>query len=485
LLSKTSIILSRFPGGKQVVGTARRLLRSSFSINLLSVLGANILSRLIGLITLGYAARVLGPDNYGMVGFGASIAAYASIFLSPGLITWGTRAIARNQPDAGKQFVIVNTTRAVLALFSYSGLIAFAYLAIEDPVEQKIILLSGLALFNLAFSVDWVFNGLELMRIPALLGVLNVSLSTIGLLLFIRSPESVFVYPLISATSGFVVIVLGYIILSKSIKIKISKPQPVDFRNVIFSSLPLGMMVAIVVILHHANNVIIRAYLGPASLGLFLASYRLLELATIIPSILAHVFLPRLSRLVIQAPESAKREARIFGQIHMSLAFFIAALMFVEAPTIIGVIYGQKYFESINILRLMAFAVIFNYAISGYTNCLISFGKDKVMLMVVLGSVIVSVGGGLLLVPRLGIIGAGIVIAGVDLAGWLISLPHYRHVIGRMNFGIWLRPTMGAVFMVVVSLIFQWMEISMWIRIPVTSFVYVPFLIPDVKGMFV
>jgi O-antigen/teichoic acid export membrane protein len=436
------------------------------------------------LITLGYAARVLGPDNYGMVGFGTSIAAYASIFLSPGLATWGTRAIARNQVGAGKQFIIVNTTRLLLAILSYSVLIVFTFTTIENPSERKIILYCGLTLFNLALAVDWVFNGLELMRIPAFLGVLNVTFSTIGLLVFVRSPENVFVLPLIGVTSGFVVLGLGYILLLKSIKIKIVKPSLADFRIMLLSSLPLGMMVAIVVVLHHANNLIIRAYLGPASLGIFLAAFRLLELATTVPSILAQVFLPRLARVVVQAPETAKREARIFGQVHMSLAFFIAAFMFIEAPTIINVIYGQKYLASINILRLMAFAVIFNYAICGYTNTLISYGRDKVMLMVVIGSVIVSVGGGLLLVPRLGIIGAGIVIAGVDLVGWLISLPHYRRMVNGLNFGIWLRPVLGAVSIILVSLFFQEMNLTMWIRIPLTSLVYIPFLIPDIKWMF-
>lgn len=482
LLSRTALMVSRFPGGSQVVQVARRLRGSSFFLNLLSVSGATLVSRLIGLITLGYAARVLGPENYGVVGFGASVAAYAGILLSPGLLTWGIRAVAREREKAGEKFLIVNLTQVVLACLAYAGLLAFALLFLNDPLEQRVVLLSGLVLFQTAISADWVLNGLELMRIPAGLGVLNSLLYTVALLSLVNSPDDILILPLLAPGIGILLSGAGYYILIRRLGVRLTFPGATAFRQALVSSLPLGTMAALVVVIHYANNLIVRAFVGAAALGVFLAAFRLLELAQMIPSILGNVFLPRLARFVIKTPEAAVREARLFAQVHMLAGFFVAAFMLAEAPAIINIIYGARYTGAAELLRFMAFAVLFNYAIYGYTNCLISFGRDRVMLLVVVTSAVVAVGGGLLLVPRLGALGAAMVTASIDLVGWLVSLPYYRRVVGGLQLRVWLLPALGAAAIVAVSLLLQGAGLPVWLRVPAGLLAYLPFAFFEVRS---
>jgi O-antigen/teichoic acid export membrane protein len=268
----------------------------------------------------------------------------------------------------------------------------------------------------------------------------------------------------------------------KKMNVRPAWTGPTQFRQALLASLPLGTTVALVVILHYANNLIVRAYLGAAVLGVFLAAFRLLELATTVPGMLSTVFLPRLTRFVVKDVDTAGREARIFAKVHMIVAFFIAAFMLAEAPAIINIIYGAKYTGAVDLLRLMAVAVIFNYAICGYTNCLISFGRDRVMLTVAVVAAVVSVGGGLLLVPRLGAIGAALVVACIDLAGWLVSLPYYRHVVGSLQFRAWIWPVLGAGCITIFSLLFQAVGLSMWVRAPLAMLAYAPFVWQEIRN---
>jgi O-antigen/teichoic acid export membrane protein len=260
-------------------------------------------------------------------------------------------------------------------------------------------------------------------------------------------------------------------------------PSAGEFRAALWSSLPLGGAVALVTVLHHANSLIVKAYLGTASLGVFLSAYNLLEIAGTVPGILGRVFLPRLSRTAMGGVGNAVREAQLFAQVHMTLAFFIAAFMLVEAPIMVRTLYGVRYAGAVSLLRVMAIAVIFNYAICGYTNCLISFGRDHVMLAVVIVSTVVSVGGGLLLVPRLGSLGAAIAITGVDLSGWLVSLPYYRRAVGSLQLNTWWRPLLGGLSIVAVSLFLQGRGLAVWGRVPIAAASYVPFVISDVKRL--
>ena len=462
--------------------TWQRLRQSSFFLNLASLSGATVLNRLIGLATLGYSARVLGPDRYGMLGFGASITAYAGILLSPGLTTWGLRAIAREPASAGRTMVLVNATQFVLAFVGFAGLAAFSFFGVHDPLERSILLLCGLLLFQNALNADWVLSGLELPRIPAMIGVLGTAASTVALLTLVRHPADVRIAATLPVLTGLATTVAGYVVLLRLLRVRPQWPTPSQFRVALLASLPLGATLALVVVLHYANNVIVRAYLGAAELGVFLAAFRLFELASTIPSVLSNAFFPRLARTVANAPDRAAREARLFARVHMVPAFLGAAFMLAESPTIIRLIYGPRYAAAAQLLQVMSVAIVFNYAICGYTNCLISYGRDRVMLAVVAASTVVSVAGGLLAVPRFGGLGAAGVVAAIDLVGWLVSLRTYRRVIGSLQFAAWVWPAIGAGCVVLASLLLQSWHVPWWWRGPLLLGVYLPVVVVEFRS---
>ena len=467
--------------GPRLTELGRRLRRSSFFLNLSSVAGASVVSNLISLVTLGYSARVLGPENYGLFGFGTAVTAYAGILLSPGLLTWGIRSIAQDRDKAGLNLVIINLTQLILAGLTYLGIAIYAQLFFAQPAQRTMVLLCALSLFQTALSVEWVYNGLELMRVPALCGIFISALVTIGLLTLIRSPQDLFVLPLIGIFAALLIYAVQYWYLLRRLQVRLQFPDWRQVRQTLLASLPLGVWLGLVIVLHYANNLIVHAFLGSAALGVFLAAYRLWELTDQIPGILAKVFLPRLARLVSDTPRQAPQEALVYARIHMTIGFLLAALAAAEAPAIIGIIFGSKYLGAVILLRIMAFAILFHFAIRGYTDCLISFGQDRVMLMVVIISTVVSVGGGLLLVPRLGVVGAAVVVAAIDFAGWLSSLPFYRRKIGSLQFRAWGRPALGGGAVVAISLLLQTLGLSVWFRLPLVLLTYLPFLLLEVK----
>ncbi len=452
-----------------------RLRSSSFARNLLSLSGAAVLNRLLGLATLGWAARHLGPELYGQIGFGLSITAYASILLSPGLTAWGVRAIARDRAAAGRLLVIVNGTQLVLSLVGFLGAVVFAFTSLSDASERTVVLLSALNLFVQALSADWVLNGLELARITAGFGVGVSLLSTIGLLTWVHGPSDLYHVPILAFVANAASVGGAYWVIVRHLRVRLEWPSWLQVRDTIRESLPLGTMAALVVVLHYANNLIVRGFMGERELGVYLSSYRLVELASTIPTVLAGAFFPRLARAVVGAPDQAAREAQLFARVHIVPGMLIAAMMLVEADSIVGLIYGAKYAQAIPLLRIMAPAVLFNYAICGYTNCLIPYGRDRVMLGVVAVSTVVSVGGGLLLVPRYGALGGAIAIAFVDLAGWLVSLPAYRRAVGSLQFGVWRLPLLGAVAVAAVALALRALHVPWPVRIPIACACYLPF----------
>lgn len=453
-----------------------RVRASPFARNLLSLSGAALLNRILGLATLGWAARHLGPALYGQVGFGLSVTAYASILLSPGLTTWGVRAVAQDRAAAGRLLIIVNGTQLVLSVVGFLGAVLFAFSALSNPQERTVVILSAMSLFLQALSADWVLNGLELARFTAGFGVIVSLLSTIGLLTWVHGPDDLYHVPLLAFFSSAASLGGAYWVIVRHLKVHLQWPTWLQVSAALRASLPLGVMAALVVVLHYANNLIVRAFMGERELGVYLSSYRLVELASTLPSILAGAFIPRLARTVVGAPDQAAREAQLFARVHIVPGMLIAAMMVAEPDAIIGVIYGTKYAEAIPLLRIMAPAVLFNYAVCGYTTCLISYGLDRVLLAVVIVSAIVSVGGGLVLVPRYGALGGAIAIAFVDLSGWLVSLPAYRKAVGSLQLGVWRGPLLGALLVGAVATGLRALGAPWPVRIPLACACYAPFV---------
>jgi PST family polysaccharide transporter len=470
------------PPISRIRSEAQRLRRSTLFTSFLSVGLATIASRALGLVALGYPARTLGPEYYGMAGYAASLVAYAAILQSPGLVLWGTRAIARDESKAGETLFSVTIIRVALGLVGFAVLAVFAFLSAHSPVQRSIILVTGTVLVFSALTPDWALNGLGAVRIPAWIGVGTTALIVGGLFALVHSPADVLAYCGLKPAMALVGAVAGGFVLVRVYKVRRQPVGLAQLWRVLIDSAPLGIFAALVVVLHYSNNLIIYARLGSYDLGVFLASYRLIELATMIPGLLGTVFFPRLMKTAVNDVAAARSGARLFAKVHMVAAFFVSAVLLAESPAIIHLIYGAKYQAAVPLLRIMALSVVFNYAICGYTNCLISFGRDRVMIAVVSVSAVVSVGGGLLLVPLLGLWGAAVVIASIDLAGWLVSLRAYKESIGSLNFDLWLWPAAGGLLVSCLSVALQQFGVSVWIRAALIVLAYAPFAVLKRRG---
>ena len=378
---------------------------SAFVNNLLSVSGATIIGNLIGLIVLGYSARVLGPEEYGVTVQATSIVAYAGIILSPGLIRWGTREIAQNKAGAGKTLVLVNSTQFILACVGFICLFFYSFYY-EEHKWFLVIMLYGFSLFVSAINTDWVCYGLELSRIVAWLSTVNSAIGTIGLLIFIKNPAHLYRMPLLAIIPPTIVTMILYYILIKKYKVTIQLPTMSMYSVSLVASIPLGLASAITVIYTYANNFFIQANLGVTSVGIYNVSVRLVQLTMSFMPILSVVILPRISRLAKEDKNKAKLKSLLYLRISMTIALWITPIIFLHADQIVNIIYGANYADAGILLRIMCLAIIFQTASYCYGGNLIVFKKNWVTLVSVFVIGTAAIVGGAFLIPRIGLMGA-------------------------------------------------------------------------------
>jgi O-antigen/teichoic acid export membrane protein len=174
-------------------------------------------------------------------------------------------------------------------------------------------------------------------------------------------------------------------------------------------------------------------------------------MASVVPGVAGTVFRPRLARLGWRTPSTAAGEARLFARAHLLAGWLFAPLVFAEAPRIIAWLYGPQYADAAPLLRVFSLAILANYLVCGYTNCLVAFGRDRVLLRAMLVAGVVSVAAGCWLTPQWGPAGAALAASLIHPLGWLAALPAYRRAVGSLDLAGWVRPVAAAVAMAGVS----------------------------------
>jgi O-antigen/teichoic acid export membrane protein len=439
---------------------------------------ATLLSKLLTLAALGIAARALGPQNWGLVGSALAAVAYASVLLSPGLLAWGTREIARDRQATPATLLIVNLTQTLLACGAYLGVAAFAARWLDDPAARAILLVSATALFAQAFSVEWVFDGLERTHVQACLQLILSAARLAAVIWLCRSAADVLAYAAILPFFLGVQALAGSLLLYRGGWFRLAWPAAAQARRALRAAWPLGLTMALFVLAHNANTLLVETHGGPLQAGHYLAALRFVEMASVLPGVVGAVFRPRLARVFAAGSPAAARETRLYARAHLLAGLLLAPLVFAEAPRIIGWLYGAQYAPAAPLLRIFTLAILANYLVCGYTNCLVAFGRDRVMLGAMAAAAASAIGAGLLLTPRWGPPGAALAASLIHPVGWLAALPEYRRTIGPLDWSGWKRPAAAAAAIVALS---GWLEtqgVGTLYRIAASLIVYLAIAAP-------
>ena len=196
------------------MSTTRRILK-----NFLSLSFAQIITKALGLIVVAYLARVLGTEGFGKIGFAQAILAYFILLVNLGLNTFGTREVAWNREEINRYVNNILTIRLIASIGAFALLAVFVYFIPKPAETKKLILLYGLTIFTFAFTINWLFQGIERMEFIALSQIAG-TLINVGLIFFIiKSPQQLLKVPLIQVIAAVVAIGILFFILVKDFSV--------------------------------------------------------------------------------------------------------------------------------------------------------------------------------------------------------------------------------------------------------------------------
>lgn len=178
------------------------------------------------LITIPYLTRVLGPDVYAVRAYVFAAMAFLQTIINYGFNTYGTRVIALAAAE-GKS---LNTpTSAIIFLRLLLCLVGVGILAISIPLIPILTqnpIYAAIAFVNICLTAmlpDFIFQGIEDMRIITQRYVASQVVAVACIFLFIKGPDQLLLVPTFETVATFIALTWSWIDIFFVRKVRITK----------------------------------------------------------------------------------------------------------------------------------------------------------------------------------------------------------------------------------------------------------------------
>ena len=207
----------------------------------------------------------------------------------------------------------------------------------------------------------------------------------------------------------------------------------------------------------YVNSIFLSVYHTDLLVGLFNAGYKLVIVLAAGRRILAVAIYPALSRFYVQSKEKLK--ALILKSEKIALTFAIPATFatIILAEKIINLVYGSAYVPGAIALKITIFQMLIIYINLSFIHMLNISGNQRWYLFTVTSGALLNLALNFILVPKFGMVGAGISTVISEFLVLLISYIKTYSLIQINILPLFVKPIIASIIMsIVLLLIINW-----------------------------
>lgn len=198
------------------------------------------------------------------------------------------------------------------------------------------------------------------------------------------------------------------------------------WRKMIGRILPFSAAVVLAVIYYQIAQIMVSVLSSPEQTGYFGVSFRVLLAFTMLPPLLVSTALPLLARAARDDAQRFTYAGRRLAETMLITGCGFALTLYLGAPFAVHVIAGTEFGESVNVLRILAFALMGTFVLSARAYALLSLDRLRVILTSNSVALTVVVAAGVPLIEAYGAKGAAIAMVAAELTlaacyEWLLS----------------------------------------------------------------
>jgi len=377
--------------------------------NAIWLFSGQAIGRVLRVVLIVVAARVLGATNWGVFAYAMSLTAAFTVLSDIGINALLVRENNRNSKLITK-YLATGLVIKLLLIFALSMLVVLFQDVIIRVPEATIFIPLIIIIFTLDSLRNFVSalaRSLDKMDIEAKGHIVtNASIVGLGLLFLSIYPTSAALV-LSYVVGTFIGLVTIFIPLRNYFRGLIKEFNRKLVKEIIVSAWPFGMVSLMGIIMINTDIIVLGAMTSATEIGLYAAAQKPVQLLYLIPSLLVAAFFPTLSR---EAGEKSQFRVTLEKGLRSVYLFAIPLSIggALAARSVISLLYGPEFLMSYLSFALLSLTFLFVFPLSFFTSALFAQNKQKYFYGYLAIGVLINIVLNIILIPLIGIAGCAL-----------------------------------------------------------------------------
>lgn len=373
------------------------------------IIVSKIIQSILGLVITMLIARYLGPKNFGVISYAASLVGFVTPLVFLGLNNVLVQEITKN-PD--KEGVIIGTSillSIISALFCMLGVIIFTFFANAGETETIIVssLYSLILIFQVLDLIQYWFQAKLLSKYSSIISLVAYFIVSGYKVILLIYQKSIYWFSISNAIGYFIISISLILLYFKLGGQRFSFSKEIGIKLLARSKhyILAGLMIAIFA---QTDKIMIKLMISDAATGYYSAAVSVASMTSFVYLAIIDSFRPVIFKYHEESKEKFELNIKRLYSIIIYISLAQAIIMTIFSSLIIHILYGSAYSGAINALRIICWYTTFSYLGSIRNIWILCMNLQKYLFVINLSGALLNVVLNLLLIPVIGIEGAAI-----------------------------------------------------------------------------
>ena len=369
----------------------------------------HLYSMLSSLIIISLVARYLGPSDYGLINYCASVITIFTTLAGLGLENLIVSEIIRNPDKEGGYLGTALVMRLISSFISYPLILGL--IAALNPGDNTLLIVAAFQALGMVFQtydvlVYWFRLKLKMKYVSIAL-VCAITVASVFRIILLVNKATVEWFALAISVQAFVagVVITAFFIKKKDVRLKVSAKDAGALLKISYNCIISSMSI---IIYMEADKIILENMTDSAHVGIYSAAVLLATCWQFVPNALIDSSRPVvLEKRKISYEEYIDQFKLIMGGVNL-MSFIFALMMSCLGWVVIFVIYGSEYMDAFVPLIVLSWSSFIG--ISGYTRTIWITGEGlyKYEKYFAVSAAILNIVLDVLFIWQFGIVGAAV-----------------------------------------------------------------------------
>ncbi len=357
---------------------------------------------LTSLIAASVLLRYLSPDDYGRYAVVLQLTAITAGLSDAGLATLGARELAVRPPGPQRDAYLRNMMGVRIALVTVGAALACAYAALGGIGPGLVVatLVMCVALLGQSVQSSLATDLLARLRLGtvAAADLLRQIISSIAMVALVVVGASLGAFFWVAVVGAIAALIFTVAVVHGTVPLFPAYNRDA-WRGLLANTIPFALAAAVGAIYFRVVILIVQLMSTPEQVGLFGASFRIIEVLVVVPYLVVSSAFPIFARAARKDADRLGYALQRMLDACLILGATIALLLVVGAPVALDIIAGPQYHAADGVLRWHGLALLFSCCAAVFGYGLLSLHAYRGLLAANLAALVVNIVAAVILVP--------------------------------------------------------------------------------------